>query len=126
DDTNTVVSAGKDNVAENPQIIKKDTVFIRGLPLAMTEQCLFDTLLDEFSTVGQIKRDEQTSQPCIDLIKAKKDKTRLTGNAKVTFEQEESVEKAVEKYNGQRVQTLNGAQVFVEKLKAERSAPTPA
>ncbi|CAF3952688.1 unnamed protein product, partial [Adineta steineri] len=126
DDTNAVVSTGKDNVAENPQIIKKDTVFIRDLPLVMTEQRLFDTLFDEFSTVGQIKRDEQTSQPCIDLIKARKDKTRLTGNAKVTFEQEESVEKAIEKYNGKRVETLNDAQIFVEKLKAERSASTPA
>ncbi|CAF1077473.1 unnamed protein product [Adineta steineri] len=89
----------KDNVHENLQIFKKDTIFIRGLPLEMTEQHLFDTLLNEFSTVGQIKKNEKTHRPYIDLFKAGKNKTRLAGSAKITFEQEESTIKAIEEYN---------------------------
>ncbi|CAF1115149.1 unnamed protein product [Adineta steineri] len=90
----------KANVHENPQIFEKNTIFIRGLPLDMTEQCVLHTLFGEFSTVGQIKRNEKTNQLCINLRKTGKKKLRLTGNATITFEAKESVRKAIEEYNG--------------------------
>ena len=39
----------------NTSIFSKDTIYITGLPRNMSQQFLFDTLYDEFSTVGRIK-----------------------------------------------------------------------
>lgn len=36
-------------------VMGRDSVFITGLPTNMSEKLLFDTLWDEFSTVGPIK-----------------------------------------------------------------------
>lgn len=43
------------SASDDSQIHKQNTIFIWSLPFNMSEQRLFDTLWDVFSTVGQIK-----------------------------------------------------------------------
>ncbi|CAF0809190.1 unnamed protein product [Adineta steineri] len=102
-------------------------IFITDLPVNMSEQSLFDTLLDEFTTVGEIKIDQQ-AKPCIHLFKRVDNKYQLNGTAAITFQKEESVKKAIEKCNRTRVQSLNNAQIFVRKTEVTNNrklAPTP-
>ncbi|CAF1214418.1 unnamed protein product, partial [Adineta steineri] len=102
-------------------------IFITDLPVNMPEQLLFDTLWDEFITVGDIKMDQQ-AKPCIHLFKRVDNKYPLNGTAAITFQKEESVKKAIEKYNRIRVRSLNNAQIFVRKTEVtnKRSfTPTP-
>jgi hypothetical protein len=57
----SVNSAGERGVDDtvNMPIFVEDRIFISGLPVNMPEQHLFDTLWDEFSTVGPIKVSER-------------------------------------------------------------------
>ncbi|CAF1569016.1 unnamed protein product [Adineta steineri] len=92
----------------------------------MMEQLLFNTLLDEFRTVGTIKYNKQKKKPLIDLIRNEKNKTQLSGCAEITFENEGAVVEAVKKYNQMRVPTLNNAQIGVMRSEKKSSAfPNP-
>jgi RNA recognition motif-containing protein len=85
----------------------------------MSKELLFDTVWDEFSVVGPIKVtgrivlsneflfllfhfqfDKKANKPCVLLYNIKGFTSRLNGTAIVTFENEESVRKAIMKFNG--------------------------
>ncbi|CAF1570567.1 unnamed protein product, partial [Rotaria sordida] len=91
----------------------------------MPKERLFDRLSRVFSNVGEIKINQQTKEACIDL-RRENDNT-LSGAATIIFEQEESVKKAIEKYNEKCPPLLNGAEIRVEKfkMKTERAATPP-
>ncbi|CAF4290478.1 unnamed protein product, partial [Adineta steineri] len=94
-------------------------------PVNMPEQLLFDTLWDEFITVGDIKMDQQT-KPCIHLFKRVDNKYQLNGTAAIIFQKEESVKKAIEAYNRRRVRSLNNAQICVRKSDVITPPPAPS
>ncbi|CAF1315958.1 unnamed protein product [Adineta steineri] len=103
---------------------KSRQIFITDLPANMPEQLLFDTLWDEFITVGDIKMDQQ-AKPCIHLFKRVDNKYPLNGTAAITFQKEESVKKAIEKYNRTHVRSLNNAQIYVRKSEVTMPPPAP-
>ncbi|CAF4738115.1 unnamed protein product, partial [Rotaria socialis] len=84
---------------EQSQTIDSNKIFIAGLPTNMSEQVLFDKLCDVFLTVGKIKINRRTGKPWINLLRQKDNKCQLSGNAGITFEEEESVIEAIKKYN---------------------------
>ncbi|CAF1678941.1 unnamed protein product [Rotaria sp. Silwood1] len=103
-------------------------IFISDLPSNMPKQRLLDALRKVFSTVGKIKINQQTQVASIDLFRKEDNTSQLNVTATITFEQEESVMKAIEKYNGKRVPIFNDAQIRVKKseMTTERtSARTP-
>ncbi|UJR19317.1 hypothetical protein I4U23_022446 [Adineta vaga] len=105
------------DVDHNPSIFKQNQIYIRSLPRHMNEQLLFDTLWDEFTSVGRIQINRRTQKPFIHLYKERNDITKLNGTATVTFEDEESVMKAINEYNGKRVTSLENALIIVEMTK---------
>ncbi|CAF1178037.1 unnamed protein product [Adineta steineri] len=105
-------------------ISRKSVIFVTGLPTNMLEQRLFDTLWDEFSNVGSIKINRKTSRPCICLFKTKGLKPQLTGAGMITFENEESVEKATKIYNAKQVSLLNNNQITAKRFKIGPAKPT--
>ncbi|CAF1212664.1 unnamed protein product [Adineta steineri] len=111
------------NLNDTP-LFKKNAIFISGLPSTMIEQLLFNTLYDEFGTVGPIKIDTQTKKSCVFLFRSKKNNDELSGNAEITFENEEAVEEAIKKYNQMCVLTLNNARIGVKQSKM-KSAVLP-
>ncbi|CAF4475072.1 unnamed protein product [Rotaria sp. Silwood2] len=110
----------------NPRILNTNQIFITGLPSTMSEKLLFDTLWDIFSTVGEIKINRRTRKPMIYLFKQKDKMSQLTGNAMVTFNEEESAIKAIEKYNEKRVPLLKDAQIRVKKSEMKTDKQTAA
>ncbi|CAF3723627.1 unnamed protein product [Adineta steineri] len=112
------------NLNDTP-LFKKNAIFISGLPSTMIEQLLFNTLYDEFGTVGPIKIDTQTKKSCIFLFRSKKNNDELSGNAEITFENEEAVEEAIKKYNQMRVPALNSARIDVKQSKTKPHASQP-
>ncbi|CAF3477264.1 unnamed protein product [Rotaria socialis] len=107
------------------QTIDSNKIFIAGLPTNMSEQVLFDKLCDVFLTVGKIKINRITDKPWINLLRQKGNKSELSGMASVTFEEEESVIKAIKKYNQQCIPTFNNARIYVQKHKAKHETPIP-
>ncbi|CAF2868058.1 unnamed protein product [Rotaria sp. Silwood2] len=103
--------------AANPRILNTNQIFIAGLSSTMPEKLLFDVLWDIFSTVGEIKINRRTRKPMIYLFKQKDKMSQLTGNAMVTFNEEESAIKAIEKYNEKRISILNNARILVKPSK---------
>ncbi|CAF1406503.1 unnamed protein product [Adineta steineri] len=95
-------------------MFKKNTIFIQGLPSTMPKQLLFDTLWDEFSTVGRIKIDKENKKPCIDLYRRETNEAQLSDYAEITFKKEEAVAEAIKKYDQMHVPTLNNAQIGVK------------
>ncbi|CAM4851457.1 unnamed protein product [Rotaria magnacalcarata] len=91
----------KRNSVGHSQIFKQNMILVSGLPFNISEEQLFDKLSRVFSTVGNIKINQQANKSSIHLFKDKVNRTRLTGSATITFEREESVMKAIEKYNGE-------------------------
>jgi hypothetical protein len=55
DDTKNAANEGEIGGTPDPRIFRRNSIFITGLPSTMTEQRLFDTLWDVFSTVGKIE-----------------------------------------------------------------------
>ncbi|CAF3457468.1 unnamed protein product [Rotaria socialis] len=106
------------------QIFKQNVIFVSGLPLDISEEQLFDKLSRVFSIVGNIKINQQANKSSIHLFKDKVNRTRLTGSAKITFEREESVMKAIEKYNGKCVPILNDNQIYVKKPEVATAGPS--
>ncbi|CAM4982020.1 unnamed protein product [Rotaria socialis] len=103
---------------EQSQTIDSNKIFIAGLPTNMSEQVLFDKLCDVFLTVGKIKINRRTGKPWINLLRQKDNKCQLSGNAGITFEEEESVIEAIKKYNQQSIPAFNDARIYVQKHKA--------
>ncbi|CAF4098310.1 unnamed protein product [Rotaria magnacalcarata] len=103
---------------EQPQAIDSNKIFIGGLPTNMPEQVLFDKLTNVFLTVGKIKINRRTGKPWINLLRQKDNRCQLSGNAGITFEEEESVIKAIKKYNQQSIPAFNDARIYVQKHKA--------
>ncbi|CAF1468189.1 unnamed protein product [Adineta steineri] len=104
-----------DDIA-NPQKSNRNAIFIRNLPLNMAENQLFDAVYSVFSTVGQIKMDDETKKLSIYLLKRKTDMS-LNGNAIVMYENEEAVTEAIRTYNETRVPILKNAKVCVAEPK---------
>ncbi|CAM2716131.1 unnamed protein product [Rotaria socialis] len=105
----------KRNSGGNRQRFKENMILVSGLPLDISEEHLLDKLWKVFSTVGNIEINQQANKSSIHLFKDKVNRTRLTGSATITFEREESVMKAIEKYNGKCVPILNDNQIYVKK-----------
>ncbi|CAF3838251.1 unnamed protein product [Adineta steineri] len=108
-------------------MFKKNAIFINDLPSTMEEQRLFDTLWDEFSTIGRIKIDQETKKPFIHLFRTGKNKAQLSGNAEITFEKKEAVAEAIKRYNRNlqskmRVQSLNNARIGVKQSEIKSHA----
>ncbi|CAF1057713.1 unnamed protein product [Didymodactylos carnosus] len=80
---------------------QKDTIFIQNLPKNITR----DELYDVFSEVGHLKSDQRSGGPKIWIFK-----DRMTGegngHATVTYEHEKTAQKAIFKYNNQRIPSL--------------------
>ncbi|CAF1436890.1 unnamed protein product [Adineta steineri] len=112
------------SIPSEPDIpmFKKNAIFINGLPSTMKEQLLFDTLWDEFRTIGPIKIDEENKKPFIHLFRTGRNKAQLSGNAEIIFENEESVAEAIKRYNQMRVRTLNNAQIGVQQSEIKSHA----
>ncbi|CAF1066009.1 unnamed protein product [Rotaria sordida] len=113
-----------------PQAVatSENSIFITGLPKTMSEDLLFRTLRDEFSTVGKIEIDKTTKNPSIYLFKEKDKPSELNGRGKITFQKEESAKKAIEIYNGKRIKSLNNSQIYVKNFQAKTPKvlpPTP-
>ncbi|CAF4247716.1 unnamed protein product, partial [Rotaria magnacalcarata] len=102
-----------------PQTIDSNKIFIGGLPTSMPEQVLFDKLRNVFLTVGKIKINRTTDKPWIVLFRQKDNKSQLSGNACITFEEEESVIEAIKKYHQKCVPALNNAHIDVQKYKVK-------
>ncbi|CAF3492662.1 unnamed protein product [Rotaria socialis] len=96
----------KRNSGGNRQRFKENMILVSGLPLDISEEHLLDKLW---------KINQQANKSSIHLFKDKVNRTRLTGSATITFEREESVMKAIEKYNGKCVPILNDNQIYVKK-----------
>ncbi|CAF1521557.1 unnamed protein product, partial [Didymodactylos carnosus] len=81
--------------------IQKDTIFIQNLPKNITR----DELYDAFSEVGQIKSDQRSGGPKIWIYK-----DRMTGEgngrATVSYEDENTADQAISKYNDQHISAL--------------------
>ncbi|CAF1106089.1 unnamed protein product [Rotaria sordida] len=113
-----------------PQAVatSENSIFITGLPKTMSEDLLFRTLRDAFSTVGKIEIDKTTKNPSIYLFKEKDKPSELSGRGKITFQKEESAKKAIEIYNGKRIKSLNNSQIYVKNFQAKTPKvlpPTP-
>ncbi|CAF3385573.1 unnamed protein product [Rotaria sp. Silwood1] len=82
--------------------ILKDAIFIQNLPKNITR----DDIQEAFSTVGPIKTDERSGGPKIWIYK-----DRMTGEgngrATVTYDDEETANKAISEYNDQHISSIN-------------------
>ncbi|CAM4887761.1 unnamed protein product [Rotaria socialis] len=103
------------NSGGDRQRFKENMILVSGLPLDISEEHLLDKLWKVFSTVGNIKINQETKGASIDLFRKIDNKPPLNGTATITFEREESVVKAIEKYNGKCVPILNNNQIYVKK-----------
>ncbi|CAF0791070.1 unnamed protein product [Adineta steineri] len=113
-DTDSIASESVADDLNDTILLRKNAIFISGLPSTMPKQLLFDTLYDEFCTVGRIKIDKQTKKPSIFLLKSKRNNAQLSGNAVITFENGKAVAEAIKKYNQMRVTSLNNARIGVK------------
>ncbi|CAM4766993.1 unnamed protein product [Rotaria magnacalcarata] len=91
------------NDNENEEIeILKDAIFIQNLPKDITRE----DIQDAFSTVGPIKTDERSGGPKIWIYK-----DRMTGEgngrATVTYDDEDTANKAIAEYNDQHIDSIN-------------------
>ncbi|CAF1042637.1 unnamed protein product [Adineta steineri] len=92
----------QDNNDEDEIEILKEAIFIQNLPKNITR----DDIQEAFSTVGPIKTDERSGGPKIWIYK-----DRMTGEgngrATVTYEDEETADKAISEYNDQHIGSIN-------------------
>ncbi|CAF2096610.1 unnamed protein product [Rotaria magnacalcarata] len=78
-----------------------DAIFIQNLPKSITR----DQILDIFSTVGTIKTDERSGGPKIWIYKDR-DTGESNGRATVTYEDDETANRAISKYNDQEIDSI--------------------
>ncbi|CAF1081091.1 unnamed protein product [Adineta steineri] len=92
----------QNNNDEDEIEILKEAIFIQNLPKNITR----DDIQEAFSTVGPIKIDERSGGPKIWIYK-----DRMTGEgngrATVTYEDEETADKAISEYNDQHIGSIN-------------------
>jgi len=82
--------------------VLRDAIFIQNLPKNITR----DEILDAFSTVGPIKTDEQSGSPKIWIYKDR-DTGEGIGRATVTYEDDETANKAIAEYNDQHIDSID-------------------
>lgn len=85
----------------NVQILH-DAIFIQDLPKTVTN----DELFDIFSNVGKIKIDDRSGGPKIWIYKDR-DTGEPNGRAQVTFESDETADRAVAQFNDQHVDSID-------------------
>ncbi|CAF2583319.1 unnamed protein product [Rotaria sp. Silwood2] len=85
-----------------------DAIFIQNLPKNITR----DQILDIFSTVGPIKTDDRSGGPKIWIYKDR-DTGEANGRATVTYEDDETANRAISKYNDQHIDSI-GTSVQVQ------------
>ncbi|UJR06932.1 hypothetical protein I4U23_011221 [Adineta vaga] len=101
-------------------------IFVWSLPLNMSDRRLYDTLREVFSEAGHIKINERTNKSYIYLFKDKLHNSEFRGMATITFEKEESIKRAIEKFNGHCVSRLNNYRIFVKESEtSSRPRPQP-
>ncbi|CAF3480319.1 unnamed protein product [Rotaria sordida] len=88
--------------------IQTDTIFIQNLPKNITR----DEILDIFSTVGPLKTDDRSGGPKIWIYKDR-DTGEPNGRATVTYEDDETANRAIAKYNDQHIDSI-GTSVRVQ------------
>ncbi|CAF3582106.1 unnamed protein product [Rotaria sp. Silwood1] len=84
--------------------IQTDTIFIQDLPKSITR----DQILDIFSTVGSIKIDDRSGGPKIWIYKDR-DTGEANGRATVTYEDDETANRAISQYNDQHIDSIGTA-----------------
>jgi len=82
--------------------ILTDAIFIQNLPKNITRE----EILDAFSTVGPIKTDDRSGGPKIWLYKDR-DTGEGNGRATVTYEDDETANKAISEYNDQHIDSID-------------------
>jgi len=82
--------------------ILRDAIFIQNLPKNVTRE----EILDAFSTVGRIKTDEQSGGPKIWIYKDR-DTGEGNGRATVTYEDDETANRAIAEYNDQHIDSID-------------------
>jgi len=82
--------------------ILKDAIFIQNLPKNITR----DEILDIFSTVGTIKTDDRSGGPKIWIYKDR-ESGEGNGRATVTYEDDETANKAISEYNDQHIDSID-------------------
>ncbi|CAF0782833.1 unnamed protein product [Adineta ricciae] len=91
-----------DNNDEEQVEILKDTIFIQNLPRNITR----DDIQEAFSSVGPIRIDDRSGGPKIWIYK-----DRMTGEgngrATVSYEDDETADKAISEYNDQHISSIN-------------------
>jgi len=88
--------------------ILSDAIFIQNLPKNITRE----EIVDAFSTVGTIKTDDRSGGPKIWIYKDR-DTGEGNGRATVTYEDDETANKAISEYNDQHIDSI-GAVVRVQ------------
>lgn len=84
--------------------ILRDAIFIQNLPKDVTR----DQIFDAFSTVGTIKTDDRSGGPKIWIYKDR-DTGEGNGRATVTYEDEDTANRAIAQYNDQHIDSLGGS-----------------
>lgn len=82
--------------------IQRDAIFIQNLPKNIT----LDELNDVFSVVGPIKVDDRSGGPKI-WIYRDRETDEPNGRATVTFEDEDSANKAIADFNDQHIESID-------------------
>ncbi|CAF1260547.1 unnamed protein product [Adineta steineri] len=97
------------------QLPRQNMISINGLPSNMTDERLFKRLEKVFSNVGKFKINQQTRRASIDLFRDMDSTFQSKVTATITFEHEESVMEAIQKYNGKPVPILDSPKIYVKK-----------
>lgn len=82
--------------------IQKDTIYVQDLPKEITKEQIHDV----FSGVGQVKIDDRSGGPKIWIYKDR-NTGEANGRATVTYEDDETANRAISEYNDQHIEALN-------------------
>ncbi|CAF0852973.1 unnamed protein product [Adineta ricciae] len=82
----------------------RDAIFIQNLPKDVTR----DQIYDAFSKVGSIKTDDRSGGPKIWIYKDR-DTGEGNGRATVTYDDEETADRAISEFNDQHIDSLGGS-----------------
>lgn len=80
----------------------RDTIFIQNLPKNITR----DEIVEVFSTVGTIRTDDRSGGPKIWIYKDR-DTGEGNGRATVSYEDDETADRAISQYNDQHIDSIN-------------------
>lgn len=82
--------------------LQRDTIYVQDLPKDITRE----QINDAFSTVGPIKIDDRSGGPKIWIYKDR-NTGEANGRATVTYEDDETANRAISEYNDQHLDSLN-------------------